>query len=110
MRFAIDDTGAGYASLSHVLRLNPDIIKLDRDLITNLHADRARRSLVTALVLLALDVGAAVTGEGVESRGQLETLADLGVDHAQGYLLARPTTDAARWQEWWNRRQLAEAR
>lgn len=110
VRFAIDDTGAGYASLSHVLRLNPDIIKLDRDLITNLHTDRARRSLVTALVLLALDIGAAVTGEGVESHGQLETLADLGVDHAQGYLLARPTTDTARWQEWWHRRQLAEAR
>lgn len=102
VRFAIDDTGAGYASLSHVLRLNPDIVKLDRDLIANLEHDRARRSLVTALVLLALDVGATVTGEGVETSSQLETLAALGVDQVQGYLLARPTTDSAVWNTWWN--------
>ena len=101
VRFAIDDTGAGYASLSHVLQLNPDIIKLDRALIANLDGDRARRSLVTALVLLALDVGATVTGEGVETEIQKDTLATLGVDHAQGYLLARPTTDRTVWQEWW---------
>jgi PAS domain S-box-containing protein len=101
VRFAIDDTGAGYASLSHVLELNPDIIKLDRALIHSLEHDRARRSLVTALVLLALDVGASVTGEGVETAGQLETLTTLGVDQAQGYFLARPTTDPDTWQSWW---------
>jgi PAS domain S-box-containing protein len=103
VRFAIDDTGAGYASLSHVLRLHPDMIKLDRDLITNLDDDRARRSLVTALVLLALDVGAAVTGEGVETATQLETLATLGVDQVQGYLLAPPSTARKQWQAWWPR-------
>lgn len=103
VRFAIDDTGAGYASLSHVLQLNPDIIKLDRALIANLDDDRARRSLVTALVLLALDVGASVTGEGVETATQQETLATLGVDQAQGYHLARPTTDPNVWQHWWTR-------
>ena len=110
VRFAIDDTGAGYASLSHVLRLNPDIIKLDRDLIANLDQDRARSSLVTALVLLALDVGAAVTGEGVETTPQLETLGALGVDQAQGYLLARPTTDRVLWAEWWARNHLTALR
>jgi PAS domain S-box-containing protein len=103
VRFAIDDTGAGYASLRHVLRLHPDIVKLDRDLIANLDEDRARRSLVTALVLLALDVGATVTGEGVETVAQWETLATLGVDHVQGYLLAPPSTAPAQWQTWWRR-------
>jgi PAS domain S-box-containing protein len=103
VRFAIDDTGAGYASLSHVLRLHPDIIKLDRDLIANLDNDRARRSLVTALVLLALDVGATVTGEGVETTTQLQTLATLGVDQVQGYLLSPPTTVREEWQTWWSR-------
>ena len=103
VRFAIDDTGAGYASLSHVLQLNPDIIKLDRALIANLDDDRARRSLVTALVLLALDIGASVTGEGVETDTQKDTLATLGVDQAQGYLLARPTTDRNVWQGWCRR-------
>jgi PAS domain S-box-containing protein len=103
VRFAIDDTGAGYASLSHVLQLNPDIIKLDRALIAHLDDDRARRSLVTALVLLALDVGATVTGEGVETDTQADTLRTLGVDQAQGYLLARPTTDPTQWATWWTR-------
>lgn len=101
VRFAIDDTGAGYASLNHVLQLRPEIIKLDRTLVTDLAEDRARRSLVTALVLLAFEIGATVTGEGVETRAQLESLATLGVDQAQGYLLARPTLDREAWSSWW---------
>lgn len=105
---AIDDTGAGYASLSHVLRLRPDIIKLDRSLITSITSDPARRSLVTALVLLALDLGASVTAEGIETPSELETLATLGVDRGQGYLLGRPTTDQAQWQTWTDRDWLGQ--
>jgi PAS domain S-box-containing protein len=100
VRLAVDDTGAGYASLSHVLQLRPNIIKIDRSLIAQLSSDPARRSLVTALVLLALDIGASVTGEGVETAAELSTLIDLGVDSAQGYLLSRPTTDPAHWRAW----------
>jgi EAL domain-containing protein (putative c-di-GMP-specific phosphodiesterase class I) len=99
-RLAIDDTGAGYASLTHVLQLRPDIIKIDRSLVTGITDDRARRTLVTALVLLALDLDATVTAEGVETAGELETLATLGVDCAQGHLLAVPSTDPARWSYW----------
>lgn len=100
VRFAVDDTGAGYASLSHVLRLQPDVIKIDRSLIQGLADDPARRSLVTALVLLGLDLRASVVGEGVESTEELDILATLGVDHLQGYLLARPSTDPADWRVW----------
>ncbi|MDB5876015.1 MAG: Diguanylate phosphodiesterase [Ramlibacter sp.] len=100
VRFAIDDAGAGYASLNHVIQLRPDIIKIDRALIMDLGEDRARRSLVTALVLLALELGASVTGEGTETADQLQTLATLGVDDVQGYLLATPTTDRKDWQTW----------
>lgn len=103
VRFAIDDTGAGYASLNHVLRMRPDIIKLDRELISDLDTDRARRALVTALVLLALEVGASVTGEGVETLDQLCAMNALGVEHAQGYYLARPTLDRAEWRGWFQR-------
>jgi PAS domain S-box-containing protein len=103
VRLAVDDTGAGYASLSHVLQLRPDIIKLDRSLVAHLTTDPARRALVTALVLLALELGASVTAEGVETEIELETLAVLGVDHVQGYLLARPTTDHSEWQNWSSR-------
>lgn len=107
IRFAIDDTGAGYSSLNHVLALRPDVIKLDRGLITGVESDPARRALVTALVLLALELGASVTGEGIETLGQLESLTTLGVDQGQGYLLARPTTDRAQWAAWWADRTLA---
>jgi PAS domain S-box-containing protein len=103
VRLAVDDTGAGYASLSHVLQLRPDIIKIDRSLIAGLATDPARRSLVTALVLLALDIGATVTGEGVEELAELDMLATLGVDDAQGYLLARPTIDRVSWEQWADR-------
>lgn len=106
LRLAIDDTGAGYASLAHVLRLRPDIIKIDRSLITTITSDPARRSLVTALVLLALDLDAEVTAEGVETPSELETIATLGVDCVQGYLLARPTTDPVLWRTWWTRNWL----
>lgn len=109
VRLAIDDTGAGYASFSHVLQLRPDIIKVDRSLITTLATDPARRSLITALVLLALDLDASVTAEGVASPQELETLASLGVDCAQGYLLARPTAHSQHWQRWFERNWLYPA-
>ena len=100
VRLAVDDTGAGYASFNHVLQLKPDIIKIDRSLIANVNADPARRSLITALVLLALDLNATVVAEGVETMAELSTLGSLGVDCAQGYLLARPSTERARWRRW----------
>lgn len=94
---AVDDTGAGYASLSHVLRLRPDNIKLDRSITAGVDSDRARRTLITALVLLAIDIGATVTAEGIETAAELEAVATLGVDHGQGYLVGRPTVDITAW-------------
>ncbi len=103
LRLAIDDAGAGYASLKHVVELEPDIIKIDRSIIEGVSRDRARRSAVSAFVLLALDIGAYVIAEGVEREDDLEAVRDLGVDAAQGYLLAKPTKDRralARWQKY----------
>jgi EAL domain-containing protein (putative c-di-GMP-specific phosphodiesterase class I) len=100
LRLAIDDAGAGYASLKHVVELAPDIIKIDRSLVDGVSTDRARRSVVSAFVLLALDLGATVVAEGVECRADLEAVEDLGVDAAQGYLLARPSTSRRQLQKW----------
>lgn len=100
MRLAVDDTGAGYASFAHVLKLRPDEIKLDRSLVTGIDGDAARRAFVTAIVILALELGAVVTGEGVETAAELRALGDLGVDQAQGYHLARPTVSRATWTSW----------
>lgn len=106
LRVAVDDAGAGYASFHHVLRLRPDIIKIDRSLINNVTTDPARRVLITAVVLVAFELQAAVTAEGVESPSELETIASLGVDAIQGHLLARPTTDPALWALWSDRNWL----
>lgn len=93
IRIAIDDVGAGYASLHHVLQLEPDIIKIDRKLVDGAADDRARRSVIRGFVALARDLGAMVIGEGVERQTDLEVLEDLGVDAGQGYLLGRPTIE-----------------
>jgi EAL domain-containing protein (putative c-di-GMP-specific phosphodiesterase class I) len=100
LRLAIDDTGAGYASFRHVLQLRPDIIKVDRSLVADLATDPARRALISALVLLAAELDATVTAEGVENATELTALSALGVDSAQGWLLARPTVDRDRWRAW----------
>jgi EAL domain-containing protein (putative c-di-GMP-specific phosphodiesterase class I) len=104
---AVDDTGAGFASFSHVLKLRPDIIKLDRSMVVDIADDPARRAFVTAVVLLALELNASITAEGVETYDELETLVALGVDHAQGYYLARPDTMRSTWESWASRRWLA---
>lgn len=100
LRLAIDDAGAGYASLRHVVELRPDIIKVDRSLVAGLESDAGRRSAFTTFALLALDVGAVLIAEGVETAAELDTVVTLGADAAQGYLLGRPSTDPedlARW-------------
>jgi EAL domain-containing protein (putative c-di-GMP-specific phosphodiesterase class I) len=93
LRIAVDDVGAGYASLRHVLELRPDFIKLDRWLIDGVAEDVGRRAAVSAFVALAGELGASVIGEGVERREDLAALGELGLDAAQGYLLGGPTND-----------------
>ena len=95
VRLAIDDVGAGYASLHHVLQLHPDIVKIDRNLVAGAHRNPAQRSVIRGFVALAADIGATVVGEGVEEAADLAVLRELGVNAAQGYLLGRPTLNHA---------------
>jgi EAL domain-containing protein (putative c-di-GMP-specific phosphodiesterase class I)/putative methionine-R-sulfoxide reductase with GAF domain len=90
VRIAIDDAGAGYSSLRHVIELTPDFLKLDRELVRDLDRDRNRRALVSAMAAFAAEVGTSVIAEGVETGDELEVLRDAEVDLVQGYLLARP--------------------
>ena len=90
VRIAIDDTGAGYSSLRHVIELTPDFLKLDRELVRDLDNDRNRRALVSAVAAFASEVGTSVIAEGVETATELDVLRDAEVDLVQGYLLARP--------------------
>jgi EAL domain-containing protein (putative c-di-GMP-specific phosphodiesterase class I) len=90
VRLAVDDAGAGYAGLSHILQVSPDVIKLDVVLVRDIDADPAREALARSLVLFAGDVGSRIVAEGVETQAQLDTLNMLDVDAVQGYLLGRP--------------------
>lgn len=87
---AVDDAGAGYSSMRHILCLQPDMIKLDMSITHNVHADRSRRALAKGLTSFAHEIGSVVVAEGVETSQEFEALASLGVDLAQGYFLARP--------------------
>jgi EAL domain-containing protein (putative c-di-GMP-specific phosphodiesterase class I) len=86
----VDDLGAGFASLTHIVDLNPDVIKLDLSLIRGIDTDPVRRALTAALLSFAGEIGASIVAEGIETGGELEALRVLGVRHGQGYLLARP--------------------
>ena len=90
VRLALDDTGAGYAGFQHILRLRPDILKLDVVLTRGIDADPVRRALATALIAFAREIGAGIIAEGVETPEELAVLQHLGIPWAQGFYLAHP--------------------
>lgn len=90
VRLAVDDAGSGYASFRHILKLKPDVIKLDQSLIRDIDHDPGSRALAAALITFAAQTGSNVVAEGVETEDELSTLRSLGVSTAQGFLLGRP--------------------
>lgn len=89
-RLAIDDAGAGYASMRHILNLHADVIKLDMSLTRNIDKDANRRALAKGLIAFAHEIGSTITAEGVETEAELEALRAIGVDKVQGYFLSKP--------------------
>jgi EAL domain-containing protein (putative c-di-GMP-specific phosphodiesterase class I) len=89
-RIAIDDTGAGFSSMRHILLLQPEIIKLDQSLTHGVDHDPARRALASSLVSFAKDIGSDLIAEGVETADELLTLERLGAQWVQGFHIARP--------------------
>ena len=92
VRVAVDDAGSGYATFRHILQLRPDIIKMDQSITRDIDSDPARRALATALVIFAGEVGASVIAEGVETEGELRTLAAAGIYRGQGFAIAAAQT------------------
>jgi EAL domain-containing protein (putative c-di-GMP-specific phosphodiesterase class I) len=90
VRLAIDDVGAGVSSLRHIVRLAPDLIKLDPSLASGLDVDPIRRALAGALVQFAGQTGTLLIVEGIESAADLRHWQRLGADAAQGFLLGVP--------------------
>jgi EAL domain-containing protein (putative c-di-GMP-specific phosphodiesterase class I) len=98
-RIAIDDLGAGYATLSSFASIQPDLIKIDMSLIRGIDADPVRQRIVLALVTLGNSLGIEAVAEGVETSAERDTSARLGCHYVQGYALARPGRPfpEARW-------------
>lgn len=90
VRVAVDDAGAGFASLRHILLVAPDFIKLDMSLCRGIGGDPTRRAMARALAGFAAETGSTVVAEGLESAGDVEALLDLDVTLGQGYALGRP--------------------
>ncbi len=89
-RLAIDDAGAGFASLRHILLLRPELIKLDMTLIRGIEQDEAKHALASGLISFGRKLRSLVVAEGIETAAELGTLRRLGVALGQGYYLARP--------------------
>ena len=87
---AIDDFGAGYSGLTLLSKFQPDIVKLDMELVRDIDTDRVKRLLVGGMVGVCREIGVEVVAEGIETLGEHHALLDLGVYLQQGYLLARP--------------------
>jgi len=91
LRIAVDDVGAGYSSMAHVLHLRPDIVKFDRGLAHDLDQDGLRFALVKALTTFNRHLDAMTVAEGVERQDELDVLRDAGIGAVQGYLVGRPS-------------------
>ena len=89
-RIELDDFGSGHSSLVSLVKLGPEAIKIDRQLVATVECDPARRGLVGSIVGIGRTLGVDVTAEGVETEEQAAILAELGCDVLQGYLFARP--------------------
>ncbi|GAA3310061.1 EAL domain-containing protein [Arthrobacter ramosus] len=110
VRLSIENTGSFFAGASHILRLKPEMIKLDRNLTAALNMDPLRQELVEAEVVFAREIGAALTAQRIETKDELATLAGLGVSLGQGYHLGRPSVQPREWAKWRGRaRHLASS-
>ncbi len=86
----VDDLGAGYSNLKHIVDLEPSLVKLDRGLVSDVTLGSRQQRLITNVVRLCIDMGAQVVAEGIETVDEWSALRDTGVHYAQGYLFARP--------------------
>lgn len=94
LRIALDDFGTGFASLTHLVTVPVDLIKIDRSFIERIDVDSGSAIVVEALLWIARNLGIGVVAEGVETEQQHTHLRDLGCGFGQGFLFAKPLNRA----------------
>jgi EAL domain-containing protein (putative c-di-GMP-specific phosphodiesterase class I) len=87
---AVDDVGTGYSGLTKIIQLEPDIIKLDLELIRDLETHRYKKAIVKAFKTLSEELNIMIIAEGIETQQELDVLKALGITHGQGYFLHKP--------------------
>jgi len=95
-KIALDDVGEGYSSLNMLIELEPDIIKVDRNIIDGIDKNPLKQSVYRALYNLAREHKIEVLAEGVETAAELEMVQSIGVDYVQGYYFAKPSAEPVR--------------
>jgi len=95
-RVALDDVGSGYSSLNRLVQLNPDVIKIDMELVRNIDKNPVKRAVVGSIVQIATEIGAKTLAEGIETRDEFNIVKTLGVNLAQGYLFGKPSLEPLR--------------
>lgn len=92
-RVALDDVGSGYSSLNKFVQLAPDIIKLDMELVRDIHKIEVKQAVARALVFMARESGCLVLAEGIEVEDEFAWVKELGVDFVQGYYFGKPAEE-----------------
>jgi EAL domain-containing protein (putative c-di-GMP-specific phosphodiesterase class I) len=90
-KIAIDDAGAGYATLQSLIELKPDYLKIDMSLIRDIDTDHVKQQLVKALQRFGRETGVSVIAEGIETKSELRTLLEMDIDLGQGFVFAYPS-------------------
>ncbi len=93
IKIAVDDVGSGFASLDTVVEIRPDIVKIDRQLVKELHKDELKYNIMQAIITFCKKSNVLTVAEGIEEEAELEAVNELGVDAVQGYLMARPAPE-----------------
>jgi EAL domain-containing protein (putative c-di-GMP-specific phosphodiesterase class I) len=86
--------------MRHILRLSPELIKLDRTIVAGVDCDPNQRALCTAMVSFASQIGASLVAEGIQTNAELTAVTERGVNTGQGYLLGRPSLLSSDWSRW----------
>lgn len=92
-KIAIDDTGTGYSGLTMIAEIHPHFIKLDMNLIRNIDKNGLKSALIKTFYEFCLITDIKLIAEGIETRGELNALIDLGIDYGQGYFIQKPSSD-----------------